>query len=72
MQASHRPTQPGLECPQEWGIHSFSGQYDPVPHHANDSENTYPTLWSEIQKQIGNKAQDRVRKACLYSGKEFL
>ena len=31
-QAAHGPIQLGLERPQEWGIHSFSGQPMPVPH----------------------------------------
>lgn len=27
------PVKPGLECPQEWGIHSFSKQPVPLLHH---------------------------------------
>ncbi|KAK4812888.1 LOW QUALITY PROTEIN: hypothetical protein QYF61_024244 [Mycteria americana] len=32
-QVAQSPTQPGLEHFQGWGIHSFSGQPVPVPHH---------------------------------------
>jgi len=30
-QAAHGPIQPGFECFQGWGIHSFSGQPIPPP-----------------------------------------
>jgi len=32
-QAAESPIHPGLEHLQGWGIHSFSGQPMPVPHH---------------------------------------
>ena len=32
-QVAHSSIQPGLECFQGWGIHSFSGQPVPVSHH---------------------------------------
>jgi len=37
-QVAHSPIQPGLEHLQGWGIHSFSGQPVPVPHHALSEE----------------------------------
>jgi len=32
-QAAQYPTQPGFGCLQGWGMHIFSGQLVPEPHH---------------------------------------
>lgn len=37
-QAPQGPIQPGFEHVQVWGIHSFSDQRVPVPHHPLDEE----------------------------------
>jgi len=37
-QATHGPTQPGLEHPQGQGIHNLSGQPVPAPHHSHSKE----------------------------------
>jgi len=37
-QVAQSPVQPGLEHLQGWGIHSFSGQPGPGPHHPHRKE----------------------------------
>jgi len=37
-QVAPSPIQPGLECFQGWGIHSFFGQPAPVPQHPLSKE----------------------------------